>query len=197
MGRGTRAWSPIAALCGTPRRRRSRRHLKSRISTGRRSRWNRNPSACSVSPPEVTVERPTAPGDLAMLFSTWNVDASQILSRQELAAVLKDLQRGARRLSNDQMNWWHRPDAALSPLRAARLCLRDTTAAPKMTALTWQTAAGNDSRQKPALPQMRRATRAAQDQPQSVPRLRSAAPQPTDWRCEYLRMPLRRSLGCV
>ena len=39
-----------------------------------------------------------------MLFSTWNVDASQILSRQELAAVLKDMKRRARRLPNVQMN---------------------------------------------------------------------------------------------
>jgi integrase len=39
-----------------------------------------------------------------MLFTTWNVDASQILSRQELAAVLKDLHRRARRLPNVQMN---------------------------------------------------------------------------------------------
>jgi hypothetical protein len=30
-----------------------------------------------------------------MLFTTWNVDASQILSRQELAAVLRDLKRRA------------------------------------------------------------------------------------------------------
>jgi hypothetical protein len=28
-----------------------------------------------------------------MHFSTWNIDASQILSRQELAVVLKDLKR--------------------------------------------------------------------------------------------------------
>jgi integrase len=39
-----------------------------------------------------------------MLYSTWNVDASQILSRQELAAVLKDLKRRAARLPNVQMN---------------------------------------------------------------------------------------------
>jgi len=39
-----------------------------------------------------------------MHFSTWNVDASQILSRQELAAVLKDLKRRAARLPNVQMN---------------------------------------------------------------------------------------------
>ena len=39
-----------------------------------------------------------------MLVSTWNIDASQILSRQELAAVLKDLKRRARRLPNVQMN---------------------------------------------------------------------------------------------
>jgi len=39
-----------------------------------------------------------------MLYSTWNVDASQILSRQELAAVLRDLKRRARRLPNVQMN---------------------------------------------------------------------------------------------
>jgi integrase len=43
-------------------------------------------------------------GDLAAQFSTWNVDASQILSRQELAAVLHDLQRRATRLPNVQMN---------------------------------------------------------------------------------------------
>ena len=35
-----------------------------------------------------------------MHFSTWNIDASQILSRQELAAVLKDLKRRAVRLPN-------------------------------------------------------------------------------------------------
>jgi hypothetical protein len=39
-----------------------------------------------------------------MLYSTWNVDASQILFRQELAAVLKDLKRRAARLPNVQMN---------------------------------------------------------------------------------------------
>jgi len=39
-----------------------------------------------------------------MHFSTWNVDASQIPSRQELAAVLKDLKRRANRLPNVQMN---------------------------------------------------------------------------------------------
>jgi hypothetical protein len=39
-----------------------------------------------------------------MLFTTWNVDASQILSRQELATVCKDLKRRARRLPNVQMN---------------------------------------------------------------------------------------------
>jgi DNA-directed RNA polymerase subunit H (RpoH/RPB5) len=39
-----------------------------------------------------------------MHFSTWNVDASQILSRQELAAVLKDLKRRAARLPNVQIN---------------------------------------------------------------------------------------------
>jgi len=39
-----------------------------------------------------------------MHFSTWNIDASQILSRQELAAVLKDLKRRAARLPNVQMN---------------------------------------------------------------------------------------------
>ena len=39
-----------------------------------------------------------------MHYSTWNVDASQILSRQELAAVLKDLKRRAARLPNVQMN---------------------------------------------------------------------------------------------
>jgi integrase len=39
-----------------------------------------------------------------MHFSTWNVDASQILSRQELAAVLKDVKRRAARLPNVQMN---------------------------------------------------------------------------------------------
>jgi hypothetical protein len=33
-----------------------------------------------------------------MHFSTWNVDASQILSHQELAAVLKVLKRRAARL---------------------------------------------------------------------------------------------------
>ena len=35
-----------------------------------------------------------------MLFTTWNVDASQILSRQELATFLKDLRRRAARLPN-------------------------------------------------------------------------------------------------
>ena len=39
-----------------------------------------------------------------MLFTTWNIDASQILSRRELAAVLKDLKRRAGRLPNVQMN---------------------------------------------------------------------------------------------
>src|SRR4051812_48326731 len=39
-----------------------------------------------------------------MQFSTWNIDASQILSRQELAAVLHDLKRRAARLPNIQMN---------------------------------------------------------------------------------------------
>jgi len=39
-----------------------------------------------------------------MHFSTWNVDASQILSRQELAAVLKYLKRRAARLPNVRMN---------------------------------------------------------------------------------------------
>jgi integrase len=39
-----------------------------------------------------------------MLYSTWNVDASKSLSRQELAAVLKDLKRRAARLPSVQMN---------------------------------------------------------------------------------------------
>lgn len=39
-----------------------------------------------------------------MHFSTWNIDASQILSRQELAAALNDLKRRAARLPNVQMN---------------------------------------------------------------------------------------------
>ena len=39
-----------------------------------------------------------------MHFSTWNIDASQILSRQELATVLRDLKRRAARLPNVQMN---------------------------------------------------------------------------------------------
>jgi integrase len=39
-----------------------------------------------------------------MHFTTWNVDASQVLSRQELAAVPKDLKRRAARLPNVQMN---------------------------------------------------------------------------------------------
>jgi integrase len=39
-----------------------------------------------------------------MLYSTWNVDAPQILSRQELAAVLKDLKHRAARLPNVQRN---------------------------------------------------------------------------------------------
>ena len=34
-----------------------------------------------------------------MLFTTWNVAASQILSGQELATVLRDLKRHARRLA--------------------------------------------------------------------------------------------------
>jgi integrase len=37
-------------------------------------------------------------------YSTWNVDASQILSRQELATVLCDLKKRADRLPNVQMN---------------------------------------------------------------------------------------------
>jgi hypothetical protein len=37
-------------------------------------------------------------------YSIWNIDASQILSRQELAAVLRDLKRHATRLPNVQMN---------------------------------------------------------------------------------------------
>src|SRR6478735_4093658 len=37
-------------------------------------------------------------------YSTWNLDASQILSRQELAAVLCDLKKRASRLPNVQMN---------------------------------------------------------------------------------------------
>jgi integrase len=37
-------------------------------------------------------------------YSIWNIDASQILSRQELAAVLRDLKRRAARLPNVQMN---------------------------------------------------------------------------------------------
>jgi integrase len=39
-----------------------------------------------------------------MHFSTWSIDASQILSRQELATVLGDLKRRATRLPNVQMN---------------------------------------------------------------------------------------------
>jgi len=39
-----------------------------------------------------------------MQFSTWTIDASQILSRQELAGVLRDLKRRAARLTNVQMN---------------------------------------------------------------------------------------------
>jgi hypothetical protein len=39
-----------------------------------------------------------------MQFSTWNIDASQILSRKELAAVLADLRDKATRLPNAQMN---------------------------------------------------------------------------------------------
>jgi integrase len=37
-------------------------------------------------------------------YSTWNIDASQILSRQELAAALTDLKRRSARLPNVQMN---------------------------------------------------------------------------------------------
>jgi integrase len=37
-------------------------------------------------------------------FPAWNVDASQILARGELAEVLPDLQRRAARLPNVQMN---------------------------------------------------------------------------------------------
>jgi integrase len=39
-----------------------------------------------------------------LTYSTWNIDASQILSRQELAAVLCDLKKRAGRLPNVQMN---------------------------------------------------------------------------------------------
>jgi len=39
-----------------------------------------------------------------MQFSNWTIDASQILSRQELAAVLQDLKKRATRLPNVQMN---------------------------------------------------------------------------------------------
>jgi hypothetical protein len=39
-----------------------------------------------------------------MHFSTWNIDASQILSRNKLATVLKDLNRRAARLPDVQMN---------------------------------------------------------------------------------------------
>jgi integrase len=39
-----------------------------------------------------------------MHSTTWNVDASQILSRQEFAAVLNDLKRRAARLPNVQMH---------------------------------------------------------------------------------------------
>jgi integrase len=37
-------------------------------------------------------------------YSTWNIDASQILSRHELVAVLIDLKKRAARLPNVQMN---------------------------------------------------------------------------------------------
>src|SRR6516162_4573862 len=37
-------------------------------------------------------------------FSTWNVDASQILTRRELARVLADLQARAPRLANVHLN---------------------------------------------------------------------------------------------
>jgi integrase len=44
-------------------------------------------------------------GDSSMhAYSTWNIDASQILSRRELDTVLRDLKRRATRLPNVQMN---------------------------------------------------------------------------------------------
>jgi integrase len=39
-----------------------------------------------------------------LTYSTWNIDASQILSRQELATVLRDLKKRADRLPNVHMN---------------------------------------------------------------------------------------------
>jgi len=39
-----------------------------------------------------------------LTYSTWNIDESQILSRQELAAVLCDLKKRAGRLPNVHMN---------------------------------------------------------------------------------------------
>jgi integrase len=39
-----------------------------------------------------------------LTYSTWNIDSSQILSRQELAAVLCDLKKRADRLPNVHMN---------------------------------------------------------------------------------------------
>ena len=39
-----------------------------------------------------------------MRFSTWNIDASEILSRQEIASVLADLHQRAAQLPNVQMN---------------------------------------------------------------------------------------------
>jgi len=39
-----------------------------------------------------------------LTYSTWNIDETQILSRQELAAVLCDLKKRADRLANSHMN---------------------------------------------------------------------------------------------
>src|SRR4051812_1914455 len=60
-------------------------------------------------------------GDLEMQFSTWNIDASQILSRQELAAVLRDLKRRAARLPNVQMNLAIFRHACCCGLRASEI----------------------------------------------------------------------------
>jgi len=63
-----------------------------------------------------------------MHFSTRNIDASQILSRQELAAVLADLKKRATRLPNVQMNMAIVRLACCCGLRASEIggfCLGD------------------------------------------------------------------------
>jgi integrase len=61
-------------------------------------------------------------------FSTWNIDASQILSRRELSSVLADLANRAGRLANVQMNLAIVRLACCCGLRAREiggLCLDD------------------------------------------------------------------------